>query len=164
MDMTITARLIVKGFTQGIGYKAYIKENAIKLKIKGSVKNLQDNSVEIYCDAPNDETYEKFKKMLTNEDSESTIEEIEEYFEDSEEYGTGPEQWIGFNILRDEFSSIDESLEFMVRSGRKLMKTQDRMMDEQDQTLKTQNKMLEQDIKEMKEAFTKLVDHFVKDD
>ncbi len=209
MDMTKIARLIVKGFIQGIGYRAYIKENAVKLKVKGIVKNLQNNSVEIYCNTINDETYEKFKEMLISEDSEGTIEEIEEYFEDTEGYGKGPAQWIGFNIVRDEFSSIDESLEFMVRSGRQLMKKQDHLLDKQDQTLKTQNKMLEKqdqtphaikdlnkdlkgmdqhmnknfnqldskydkfsdsmarlevDIKEMKVAFTKLVDHFVKDD
>ena len=79
--MTKIARLIVKGFIQGIGYRAYIKENAVKLKVKGTVKNLQDNSVEIYCNAPNDEAYEKFKEMLINEDSEGTIEEIEEYID-----------------------------------------------------------------------------------
>ena len=122
MVMTKIARLIVKGFIQGIGYRAYVKENAVKLKVNGTVKNLQDNSVEIFCNAINDEAYEKFKDVLISQDSEGTIEEIEEYFEVSEGYGKGPEQWIGFNIVRDDFSSIDESLEFMVRSGRQLMK------------------------------------------
>ncbi len=40
------AHIFVLGFVQGVGYRRYIKKNALKRDIKGFVRNLPDNRVE----------------------------------------------------------------------------------------------------------------------
>ncbi|MEM0106737.1 MAG: acylphosphatase [Candidatus Micrarchaeaceae archaeon] len=42
------ARIIVYGFVQGVGYRAFVKKIADSLGLSGSVENLEDGSVEIY--------------------------------------------------------------------------------------------------------------------
>ena len=43
-------RIVVKGVVQGVGFRAFIYKTAQKLpSIKGYVRNLPDNSVEIVC-------------------------------------------------------------------------------------------------------------------
>ena len=139
--MPVISRLVVKGFVQGIGFRAYVKQCALRLRIRGTVKNLPDGSVEIYCNAPNEEIYNKFKDLLRSA-PEAEIDDIEEYFEGSEGYGHGPVEWIGFNILRDELSTIEETLEYVVLGGimirkeiKELSEKQDKMLEKQDETL-----------------------------
>ena len=209
--MSKIAHLILKGFLQGIGFRAYVKLEALRLDIKGTVKNLPDGSIEIYGNAPDEMTYNKFKEIIKA--GEGEVKEIIEYFKGSDGYGEGPKEWIGFQVIRDEYSSLEESMEFVVLGGRQMLEKQDQTLDaikemdqhlsgKHDQTLdviKDTNqsiknmdqhmneefneldqkydkfgnslirlegdmKDIKSDIHEMREAFTKMVDHFVKDD
>jgi acylphosphatase len=54
-----TVRLIIKGKVQGVFYRATAKDVADLLDIKGWVKNLPDNNVEITATAT-DELLQKF--------------------------------------------------------------------------------------------------------
>lgn len=47
----IKARMIVEGNVQGVGYRALVKQVARRMGIKGWVRNLEDGTVEIYCQA-----------------------------------------------------------------------------------------------------------------
>lgn len=49
-----TFHIIVKGRVQGVGYRATTKHNAEKVGIKGSVKNLSNDDVEIYAQGASD--------------------------------------------------------------------------------------------------------------
>jgi acylphosphatase len=40
-------RLIVSGVVQGVGFRAYVAAQARKLQLQGTVKNLEDGTVEI---------------------------------------------------------------------------------------------------------------------
>lgn len=40
------ARVFVSGFVQGVGFRVFIKKNALKIGLTGWVKNLPDNRVE----------------------------------------------------------------------------------------------------------------------
>lgn len=62
--MTIKRRLIVKGNVQAVGFRALIKQIARNMRIKGSVKNLDDATVEIYCEC-NEVIYDEFKKKIS---------------------------------------------------------------------------------------------------
>ena len=44
--MTMNARLIITGNVQGVGFRAFVRNRAIKNNITGWVKNLDDGSVE----------------------------------------------------------------------------------------------------------------------
>lgn len=59
----IKARIVVEGNVQGVGYRALIKQIARRMKIRGGVKNLDDGTVEIYCDTDK-ETFQKFKEAI----------------------------------------------------------------------------------------------------
>lgn len=49
-------RIIVTGIVQGVGFRAFIYRNALKLSsLTGYVKNLSDGSVEIVCSGTADD-------------------------------------------------------------------------------------------------------------
>ena len=69
-------KLIVEGNVQGVGYRAYVKKVAIALGIRGNVKNLDDGTVEINFEAPNEEAYQSFYRKIEkkgNKDSDFEI-------------------------------------------------------------------------------------------
>jgi len=44
----MVAHVFITGFVQGVGFRAFIKHNALKLGLTGWVKNLPDNRVEAF--------------------------------------------------------------------------------------------------------------------
>jgi acylphosphatase len=48
--MKKSVRLYVSGFIQGIFYRSYIKDNAERLNVKGFVRSLEDNRVEVFLE------------------------------------------------------------------------------------------------------------------
>ncbi|HYM64955.1 MAG TPA: acylphosphatase [Candidatus Sulfotelmatobacter sp.] len=54
------ARIYVLGFVQGVGFRQFVKKNAQKLSLVGSVKNLSDGRVEIVANG----TKENIEKLL----------------------------------------------------------------------------------------------------
>lgn len=40
------AQVFVSGFVQGVGFRQFVKKNALKIGLKGFVRNLADNRVE----------------------------------------------------------------------------------------------------------------------
>ncbi|MGX6591648.1 acylphosphatase [Cetobacterium ceti] len=71
----LTYHFLVKGVVQGVGYRFTTYLNGKKLNIKGTVKNLEDGSVEIY--AQGDEVAIKdFKQYLNIGSSYSSVREI----------------------------------------------------------------------------------------
>ncbi len=47
----VRVRMVIEGNVQGVGYRALVKQVARRMKIKGKVKNLEDGTVEVYCEA-----------------------------------------------------------------------------------------------------------------
>lgn len=62
--MAVRRRLIVSGRVQAVGYRAYVKMVARNMGIKGSVKNLDDGTVEVYCECPDETAFEGFKRGI----------------------------------------------------------------------------------------------------
>jgi len=64
MDKTeiVEVHVLVYGSVQGVGFRATTRYYALKLDLKGSVKNLPDGSVEIYVQG----SREKVNKLLHN--------------------------------------------------------------------------------------------------
>ena len=58
------AKLIkITGRVQGVGFRYFVKHKALKLGIVGYVKNLDDGSVEVFCQG-NDSDLKKFIEYL----------------------------------------------------------------------------------------------------
>src|SRR3989344_4256664 len=47
-----TARILVFGNVQGVGFRAYVEQVARNMQIKGFARNLDSGNVEIYAKAP----------------------------------------------------------------------------------------------------------------
>ncbi len=58
-----TARILVSGNVQGVGFRAYVEQIARGMQIKGFVRNLDDGKVEIYAQA-NKEKINAFAKRI----------------------------------------------------------------------------------------------------
>ncbi len=61
--MEESRRIMVSGFVQGVGYRAFIQMMARRLGIKGRVRNLDDGNVEVIVTG-RPESIEKFAKLI----------------------------------------------------------------------------------------------------
>lgn len=64
MTSVVRARLLVEGNVQGVGYRAFVKQVARGLRIRGCARNLDEGGVEIYCETPSTGVLEAFKKRI----------------------------------------------------------------------------------------------------
>ncbi len=88
------ARIFVLGFVQGVGFRRFVKKNALNLGLKGWVKNLPDGRVEVFVQGSK-ENIEKLVKICEKGTFFSDIKSIQvEWEEDSGEL-------LDFQILHD---------------------------------------------------------------
>ncbi len=73
--METRVKFIVKGFVQGVGYRFFTYTNAIKLNLKGYVKNLYDGDVEVVVEGP-EEKIEQLRLLLLQGPSRSIVKNI----------------------------------------------------------------------------------------
>lgn len=87
-----TVRFTIKGKVQGVFYRATAKEVADLIGVKGWVRNLPDNNVEITATAPED-ILQKFIDWCKQGPPKARVEEviIDEL---------SPEEFKGFRIIR----------------------------------------------------------------
>ncbi|QMU99747.1 acylphosphatase (plasmid) [Borrelia sp. A-FGy1] len=65
------------GKVQGVGFRAFAEQNAIKMEIKGFVKNLDDGRVEIVALFDNKNQMESFENTLKKGNGYSKIKKID---------------------------------------------------------------------------------------
>ncbi|MEW5937808.1 MAG: acylphosphatase [Candidatus Thermoplasmatota archaeon] len=111
-------RLVVSGRVQTAGYRAMVKNIAIGLKVKGTAKNLDDGTVEIYCEA-SPEAFEKFKRAIDLKGDPKNIfaplvEHIAVYDEKSPSYGIAPLK--EFKAFKIDYTGVDPQIETLERS------------------------------------------------
>ena len=70
-----TIRLIVKGKVQGVFYRAFVRDTAEQMGIKGWVKNLPDKNVEIQATS-SEEALKKFIDLCRQGPSRAVVGEI----------------------------------------------------------------------------------------
>jgi len=121
--------LLVLGDVQQVGFREHVKKCAQQLQVKGSVKNLDDGSVEIYCEIE-ESALEKFKKLIKKPPM-GKVEEIKVYPEGSSEYGTPETDFSKFKVIRDE-DEVAETLSVMARTGLQMLEKQDKMIEKID--------------------------------
>jgi len=133
-------RIVVLGDVQQVGFREYVKKCAQQLQAKGSVKNLDDGSVEIYC-AIEESALDKFKELIGKPPM-GEVEEIKVYPEGSGEYGTPETNFSKFKVIRDE-DEVAETLSVMARAGFQMLEKQDRMLEKQDTMIDLQKITIE---------------------
>jgi len=81
----VIKKYIVYGRVQGVGFRYFVYQLAIKLKFNGSVKNLSDGSVEIVIESTRqEEILEEIKKgnFFSHVDEIKEIETLDTNYED----------------------------------------------------------------------------------
>lgn len=111
-------RLIVSGRVQTAGYRAMVKNIALGLQIKGVVRNLDDGTVDIYCEASQD-AFDKFREGINLKSEPSnlfmpSVEKIEVHEEGTENYGAPPDEM--FKTFRVDYGEMDIQLETLERT------------------------------------------------
>jgi acylphosphatase len=172
--MTIKSRMLVKGNVQAVGFRALIKQIARNMCIKGSVKNLDNGTVEIYSECE-EAVYEEFKRKIniSARDAEDNLQinvtNIEERSEDWDGFD-GSRIMYPFDVVYDGLEIRPFERELLERSEMAVlaMTSMNRDINRRFDTLAERydtfgNSMikLEKDIHEMKDAFIKLADHFL---
>jgi acylphosphatase len=142
-------RIVVLGDVQQVGFREYVKKCAQQLQAKGSVKNLDDGSVEIYC-AIEESALDKFKELIGKPPM-GEVEEIKVYPEGSSEYGTPETNFSKFKVIRDE-DEVAETLSVMARAGFQMLEKQDKMIELQNLTIEKIDAMH----KDMNERFDRM--------
>lgn len=174
--MSIKRRMIVKGNVQAVGFRALIKQFARNLGVKGTVKNLDDGTVEIYCECE-EAIYEKFKKKINLKAYDPddplliNVTDIEENNED----------WDGFDSSRIiyPFDVVYENIEIRPLEKELLERSEMAILAMTSMNKNINNRFdtlaerydefghsmirLEKDIHEMKDAFIRLTNHFVEE-
>lgn len=74
--MKNSVRLYISGTVQGVFYRAFVKENAEKLGIKGFVRNLEDGRIEIFIEG-NPEEVRKMVEVCKKGPKHSQIRDVE---------------------------------------------------------------------------------------
>lgn len=68
-------QIIVSGIVQGVFYRAFAKRAADEMEIKGSVRNLPDNRVEVYAEG-DEATLERFVEILKRGPPKSKVHDV----------------------------------------------------------------------------------------
>jgi len=85
--MKKSVRLYVTGTVQGVFFRAFIKENAEKLNVKGFIRNLEDKRIEIFLEGDVD-AVNKMLVLCKKGPRHSQIRHVEEKPERFQEFKT----------------------------------------------------------------------------
>lgn len=96
------SRFIVKGRVQMMGYRAFVKLIGRQLGVKGLVRNLEDGTVEIFCEAEG-RIIRQFKQVIDKKSPSDdplsiNVEKIVEYPEGNKAYINAPEKFEVFEM------------------------------------------------------------------
>jgi len=151
-------KAIVDGIVQGVGYRYNVKHIAIKDKVKGYVKNLDDGRVEIVAEG-DDQALERFLNDIRINKEPIFVESIDVSYEEPtgefktfkiitgsledemvEGFSTGA---MYFNIVINKQDQMLEKQDLMLQKQDQMLHKQDLMLQKQDLMLQKQDQMLE---------------------
>jgi len=69
-------RFIIRGKVQGVWYRKFVSQGAMKMQVEGYIKNLSDGSVEVVA-VLFDDTIERFKQILQKGSPLSSVKSID---------------------------------------------------------------------------------------
>jgi len=151
-------KAIVDGIVQGVGYRYNVKHIAVRYKLKGYVKNLDDGRVEIVAEG-DEESLSKFLNDIRIKKEPILVESIDVSYEEPtgefkafkiitgsledemvEGFSTGA---MYFNIVISKQDQMLERQDLMLQKQDLMLQKQDQMLHKQDLMLQKQDQMLE---------------------
>ena len=94
----IRARMVANGSVQGVGYRYKVARIGQQMKLRGIVRNLEDGTVEIFCEADRKEQLNEFIKKIKESDFLMIIDKLEVCYEGQPGYASHPKQNEKFGI------------------------------------------------------------------
>lgn len=91
------AHVFVLGFVQGVGYRRFVKHQAVKLGLTGWVRNLPDNRVEALFQG----SKEQIERMISICEKGPFLSEVKNVMVDWEESASPGVEFAGFEIKYD---------------------------------------------------------------
>lgn len=88
------AQVFLSGFVQGVGFRAFVKKNALKIGLRGFVRNLPDGRVEAVLQGEKKDI-EKIILICKKGPFLSEVKEVEVFWQRNTE-----ENFEGFEIIR----------------------------------------------------------------
>jgi len=95
---TVKARMIASGSVQGVGYRYKVAALGRRLGLRGVVRNLEDGTVEIFCEADGKGQMNEFIKRIKEGDFMIIVEKLDVFYEDQPGYSSHPRQGEKFGI------------------------------------------------------------------
>ena len=144
-------KAIVDGIVQGVGYRYNVKHIAIKDKVKGYVKNLDDGKVEILAEGE-DQALERFLNDIRINREPILVESIDvSYEEPTGEFKTfkiitgslEDEMVEGFSTGAMYFNIVINKQDLMLQKQDQTLAKLDQMLQKQDSMLQKQDSMLQ---------------------
>ena len=144
-------KAIVDGIVQGVGYRYNVKHIAIKDKVKGYVKNLDDGRVEIVAEG-DDQALERFLNDIRINKEPIFVESIDvSYEEPTGEFKTfkiitgslEDEMVEGFSTGAMYFNIVINKQDLMLQKQDQTLAKLDQMLQKQDSMLQKQDSMLQ---------------------
>lgn len=96
--MAIRARMVASGSVQGVGYRYKVARIGRQLGLRGVARNLDDGTVEIFCEADSKGQMDEFIKKIKVNDFMIIIEKLEVFYEGQSGYSSHPNQSEQFGI------------------------------------------------------------------
>ncbi len=101
-DRLTKARIVVDGTVQGVGYRAFVKQVARHLGVRGIIRNLEETKVEVFCEGPENSIRELVRQIDRKQESRDVlginVTQIECYWEGQNNYRPAWKRYVGFEI------------------------------------------------------------------
>ena len=175
MRVMTKVTILVKGWIQGVGYRAFVKRTASQLGLKGLVRNLPESQVEIFCEGTKHQI-NKLLKMLDykgrKDDPLSAYVESLKVYEEGEKGYNGPWKPIvdfeidyGFEIESPVDRALLENLEngtLYVASSRDEMGLFRHETNSNFETMERKYGSISEEMAKMRATFEKLANAYIK--
>ena len=141
--MTVSALIILDGIVQGVGLRYAVQRIAKRLKVSGSVENLEDSTVKISCSATRD-TIDEFINQLRELNDPINIDNVDVKYSDDVKHSNGfkiipgdmiKEMMEGFSAGSMYLEKISEKQDTMIEKQDTMIEKQDTMIEKQDRTI-----------------------------
>ena len=96
--MMIRARMISSGSVQGVGYRYKVARIGKQMGLRGVARNLDDGTVEIFCEADGKEQMNEFIKKIKENDFMVIVDRLDIFYEGKPGYSSHPNQNKQFGI------------------------------------------------------------------
>ena len=87
------AQVFISGFVQGVGFRQFVKKNALRIGLKGYVRNLSDGRVEAIFQGEKD-SIEEIIKICRKGPFLSEVKDIDVFWQENLPHDQEPEAFI----------------------------------------------------------------------